>query len=281
MATYAHPEALVDTQWVADHLDDPMVRTVQVDSSLNAYDSGHVPGAVLWTLYGDMLQPDNRLKEERAAVEALLSRSGIAKDTTVVLYSGPPYGAAPATFGFWLLKAYGHRDVRLMNGGLKKWVAEGRPVTTEAPMTAPSVYEAREPDWTLRARRDLVQQAIGKSSSALVDVRNPREYGGEMFWPTEPPKEGERAGHIPGAVHIPLELALNGDGTFKSVEELRALYAEKGVTPDKQVIPYCTVGGRSSMTWFVLSQLLGYPDVRLYDASWYEWGRLPDVPVEQ
>jgi thiosulfate/3-mercaptopyruvate sulfurtransferase len=278
---YTHPYALVDTAWVVEHLHDPNVRIVEVDVNRQAYDGGHIPGAILWVVYEDLLDPYWRLKDDPADVAALLARSGIAADTTVVFYSGATNANMPATFGYWLLASFGHGGARIMNGGRKKWLAERRPLELDPPAVAPTSPQLAAPDWQHRARRDLVEASLGRDDVALVDVRNNREYAGELFSPGAPPKPGERAGHIPGAVHLPYESALNDDGTFKPADELCRLYAEAGVTPDKRAIPYCTVGGRSSFTWFVLSRLLGYPDVRLYEASWGEWGRLPDTPVDR
>ncbi len=277
MSSYAYPEVLVSTQWVADHLNDSNVRLVEADVNTQAYDSGHIPGAVCWNVYGDILKSDLSLIDQRA-LEALLSRSGIANDTMVVLYSNRN---VPAAMAFWFLKIYGHDRLHLMNGGRQKWIDEGRLMTTATPAITPTAYVAKTLDASLRAHRNDVQESIGQADRVIVDVRNAQEYGGEMFWPAAPPQEGERAGHVPGAAHIPFELALNEDGTFKTVEELQALYIGQGVTADKEVITYCTVGGRSCHTWFVLKYLLGYPRAREYQASWYEWGRLPDAPVEK
>ena len=275
MSNYAYPEVLVDTQWVADHLNDPNVRLVEVDGNTQAYDSGHIPGAICWDIYRDLLKADNNLVD-KSSLEMLLSRSGIGNNTMVVVYGTPQ-----AAMAFWFLKVYGHDSLYLMNGGRKKWTDEGRPMTTDVPAFALTTYATQAPDWSIRAQRDFVQEAIGKTDRAIIDVRNSKEYGGEMFWPATPPQEGERAGHIPGAVHIPFEMVLNEDGTFKSIEELQTLYGSKGVIADKHAISYCTVGGRSCNTWFVLKYLLGFPNVREYVDSWYEWGRLPDVPVEK
>lgn len=277
MSNYANPEVLVDTQWVADHLNDPNVRLVEVDTYPEAYDSGHIPGAICWDIYRDMLKADNSVID-KASLEMLLARSGIGNNTMVVVYGNRN---APAAMAFWFLKVYGHDSLYLMNGGRKKWIEESRPMTTDVPAFATTTYTTQAPDWSIRAERDFVQESIGKAGRVIIDARNSKEYGGEMFWPATPPQEGERAGHIPGAVHIPFEMVLNEDGTFKSVEELQALYSSKGVTADKHAIAYCTVGGRSCNTWFVLKYLLGYPNVQEYVDSWYEWGRLPDVPIEK
>lgn len=286
MSTYAHPEALVNTQWVADHLNDPSVRFVEVDWDIAEYNAGHIPGAVGWVWSKDDLHPMRRDVPDKAEFEALLSRAGIANDNTVVVYGG--LNNLLATFTFWLLKVYGHTDVRLLDGGRQKWMAEGRPSQTEIPSVTPSAYKAKNPDWTLRAHRDLVQEFIGKPDRILVDARPTDMYTGENS------AGAQRGGHIPGAVNIPAQADMdngafrgwltpttNPDGTFKSVEELQALFASKGVASDKEVISYCVLGGLSSHAWFVLKYLLGYPQVRLYDGSWAEWGNLIGAPIER
>ncbi len=281
MSQYSHPEVLVDTQWVADHLKDPKVRLVEVDVDTSAYDSGHAPGAVGWNWKQDTQQTVNRDVPDRAAWEALLSRSGIARDTTLVFYGDNNNWFA--TFAFWLSKIYGHPDARMMNGGRKKWLAEGRPQTTEKPEARPTQYKAQQPDWNLRATRDLVREYLNHGNRALVDVRSPKEFSGELLAPENLPQEGaQRGGHIPGAKNIPWGMAVRDeDGTFKPVEELRALYAGKAITPDKEIIAYCRIGERSSHTWFVLKYLLGYEHVRNYDGSWTEWGSLIGAPIEK
>jgi thiosulfate/3-mercaptopyruvate sulfurtransferase len=212
-----------------------------------------------------------------AAVAALLVRSGITNETTVVVYSGHP---AVAPWVFWFLKLFGHSEVRVLNGGRKKWSMEGHPFTTEPPAIMPTHYTASPPDPNLRAVREVVQDSIGALRRVLVDVRTPQEYHGERFM-LKPPEGTERAGHIPGAVHIYYEEAVNEDGSFKSFDELQTLYQTKNVTPDKEAITYCAIGVRSAHTWFVLKYLLGYPNVRSYDGSWNEWGNLPDTPIER
>ncbi len=277
---YAVPEVLVDTEWVASHLDDPTVRLIEVDVDTLAYESGHIPGAVGWNWQTELSDRLRRDLTPKAELERLLSQAGVTPATTLVLYGDNNNWFA--AWAFWQLKMYGHPDVRLMNGGRKKWVAEGRPLTTEVPHYAPTTYQAKDPDLSLRAFRDQVREALGQPTVALVDVRSPREYSGELLAPENLPQEGaQRGGHIPGAVNIPWAQAVNDDGTFKSREELAALYQAKGVTPDKETIAYCRIGERSSHTWFVLTYLLGYPKVRNYDGSWTEWGSLVGAPIEK
>jgi len=277
---YTHPEVLVETEWVAEHLNDRKVRLVEVDVDTTAYDSGHIPGAVGWNWKKDTQQPIRRDIPDKTGVEALLGRSGVAPDTTVILYGDNNNWFA--TYAFWLLKLYGHADARIMNGGRKKWLDEGRPLTTEAPQVAPALYRAKEPEANLRAFRSLVLDSVGKAGHGLVDVRSPKEFSGELLAPENLPQEGaQRGGHIPGARNIPWGQAVREDGTFKPAAELKALYGGQGITPDKEIIAYCRIGERSSHTWYVLKYLLGYPNVRNYDGSWTEWGSSIGVPVER
>jgi thiosulfate/3-mercaptopyruvate sulfurtransferase len=277
MKDYAHPEVLVDTQWVVEHLNDPKVRIVDTHIDPAMYESGHIPGAVLWNGVETLLTSDWRINFDKKSVEDLCGRSGIDNDTTVIAYSDHN---AFAPWVFWFLKSVGHADVRVLNGGRKKWIADGHALTTELPTVSAATYIAHDPNPDLRALQERVRAAVGKENHVLLDVRTPEEYRGELFL-LEPPQETERAGHIPGATHLYYEAALNEDDTFKSADALAALYADQGITADKETITYCAVGIRSAHTWFVLTQLLGYPYVRSFDASWNLWGRLPDTPIER
>jgi len=277
---YADPHVLVQTSWMADHLSDPNLRLIEVDVDTTAYESGHIPGAVGWNWQRDTQQSVRRDIPDRAGMEALLSRSGVSNATIVVLYGDNNNWFA--TFAFWLLKLYGHRDARVMNGGRKKWIDEGRPLQTEKPTPPPASYHASEPDQSVRALRSLVHDSVTQASWGLVDVRAPKEYSGELLAPENLPQEGaQRGGHIPGAINIPWGQAVREDGTFKTAADLRALYQGRGLTPDRRIIAYCRIGERSSHTWFVLKYLLGYPDVRNYDGSWTEWGSLVGEPIER
>src|SRR5579859_3674831 len=228
MSAYAHSEVLVDTQWAATHLNDPTVRIVEVGVNTQPYDSGHIHGAVCWDVYRDLLQPDNVIID-KPTFEHLLSRSGITNQMIIVLYSD---GNMPAALGFWALKLYGHERTHLLNGGRKKWLDERRSITADVIRYAPTTYLADAPNWAIHAPRTYVHDSINTANRVIVDVRNAKEYGGEMFWPNALPKEGERAGHIPNAVHLPYEMALDEDGTFKSIEKLQALYNGQGITAD-------------------------------------------------
>ncbi|NNJ10985.1 sulfurtransferase [Chloroflexales bacterium ZM16-3] len=281
MADYAHPEVLVDTAWVADHLDDPNVRLVESNEDLLLYETGHIPGAVKIDWVDDLNDPVVRdyLDAERFA--ALLARKGISRDTTVVLYGDKSNWWA--TYALWVFKLFGHPDARILDGGRAKWIAEGRSLTRESPSYAQASYpvSARD-DTAIRAFRDQVRAHIAKEGTALVDVRSPQEFSGERTHMPDYPQEGTlRGGHIPTAANIPWAKATREDATFKSADELAALYGGQGVTPDKDVITYCRIGERSSHTWFVLTYLLGYPQVRNYDGSWTEWGNGVGLPIEK
>ncbi|WP_448543424.1 sulfurtransferase [Roseiflexus sp.] len=281
MSGYAHPEALVDTAWVADHLNDPKVRIVECDEDILLYDQGHIPGAVKIDWVGELNDPIIRDYLDRERFEQLMVSKGISNDTTVVFYGDKHNWWA--TYALWVFKLFGHPDARIMNGGRAKWIAEGRPLTREVPSYPPGEYHASDRnDAAIRAFRDQVLAHIRQSDTALVDVRSPQEYTGERLHMPEYPQEGAlRGGHIPTAVNIPWASAVREDSTFKSADELRELYASKGITPDKDVIAYCRIGERSSHTWFVLTYLLGYPKVRNYDGSWTEWGNAVGLPIEK
>ena len=280
MAEYSHPESLVTTDWVAEHGNDANVRLVEVDVDTSAYDEGHIAGAVGWNWQSQLQASLRRDLISGPELEALLGVAGIDNNTTVILYGDNNNWFA--AWAFWQLKYYGHGDVRLMNGGRAKWVADGRPLTTDAASHAAKSYRASEPNQDIRAYRDAVLGAVSASSVALVDVRAPAEYSGELLAPANLPQEGaQRGGHIPGAANIPWGQAVNEDGTFKSADELTALYGGKGIDGSKETIAYCRIGERSSHTWFVLTQLLGHQNVRNYDGSWTEWGSIVNAPIEK
>jgi len=280
VTNYAHPEYLVSTQWVADHLNNSRVRVVEVDVDTTAYDTGHIPGALGWSWKTQLQAPLERNIASKEEIEELLPRSGISNDTMVILYGDASNWFA--AYALWLLQYYGHEDVKLMNGGRRKWIEEKRSLTKEMPSYPPTNYKAKEPDLTIRALRDHVRESIGRDEVALVDVRSPREFAGELLAPDNLPQEGsQRGGHIPGAKNISWFQAVNEDGAFKAADELAQIYQGQGITPDKEVIAYCRIGERSSHTWFVLKHLLGYPNVRNYDGSWTEWGSLIGVPIEK
>jgi thiosulfate/3-mercaptopyruvate sulfurtransferase len=279
MADYAVPEVLVDTAWVEAHKNDPNVRVVEVDVDTSGYDQGHVPGAIAWnwtTQLCDTLRRDIIPKDQ---FERLMSESGVSNDTTVVLYGDNNNWFA--AWALWQMKVYGHKDVRLMNGGRKKWLAEGRELSTDVPSYPEASYRASEPDLSLRAFLPEVMQAQAAKAAGMVDVRSPDEFTGKILAPPGLPETCQRGGHIPGAASIPWGQACNEDGTFKSYDELKALYEGKGITADRPVIAYCRIGERSSHSWFVLKYLLGYPNVKNYDGSWTEWGNLVGAPVER
>jgi len=275
---YAHPETLVDTAWVAEHGGDPHVRIVESDEDVLLYEQGHIPGAVKIDWQGDLQDRIRRDYIGREEFESLMSRNGIANDTTVVFYGDKNNWWA--CYAFWAFKLFGHEKCVIMNGGRRKWMEEGRPMTKEVPTYPPTTYKASGPDLRIRAFRDEVMSSIGKV--ALVDVRSPGEYSGELLHMADYPQEGAlRGGHIPTARSIPWNRAIAEDGTFKPTAQLKELYESQGITPDKPVIAYCRIGERSSLTWYVLKYLLGYPDVKNYDGSWTEWGNLVGVPIER
>jgi thiosulfate/3-mercaptopyruvate sulfurtransferase len=277
---YVHPEVLVSTDWVIDNLNKPNVRLVEVSVDTTAYEQGHLPGAIGWNWQRDTQDTLVRDIPHKAGFAALMSRSGIGNSTTVVLYGDNNNWFA--TYAFWLMKLYGHEDVRLLDGGRKKLLAEGREMTTAVPTITPAAYEASGPNFTSRAFRHQVYQSLGQANFGLVDVRTPGEFSGELLAPPNLPQEGsQRGGHIPGAVNIGWGNAVNEDGAFKPAAELHDIYGRRGITADKDIIAYCRIGERSSHTWFVLTYLLGYPSVRNYDGSWTEWGSSIGLPIER
>ena len=279
MANYAHPEFLVSTEWVAQHGKDRNVRIVEVDVDTNAYNEGHIPGAIAWawnTQLSDTIRRDILSKD---ALEKLLSESGIANDSTVVLYGDNNNWFA--AWALWQLKLYGHKDVRVVNGGRKKWLAEGRELSTAVSKYPQTTYRAAAPDLSLRVFLPQAQAASREASAVLVDVRSPQEFTGEILAPPGLPETCQRGGHIPGARNIPWGKACNDDGTFRPFDELKSLYAAEGVDGSKPVIAYCRIGERSSHSWFVLKYLLGYGNISNYDGSWTEWGNLVGAPIEK
>ncbi len=280
MTEYAHPEALVDTAWVAAHLDDPSVRMVESDEDALLFETGHIPGAVKVDWFTTLQHPLRRDFLSAAEFEKLCSQLGIANDTTVVFYGDKSNWFA--CYAFWLFRYYGHENLKIMNGGRMKWTQEGRPLTREVQSYPQTPYQAKTPNPAIRAFREDVFDQIA-AHRPLVDVRSPREYTGELLHMENYPQEGAtRGGHIPGAVNIPWSRATQEtDSTFKPVEELRQLYTGQGINPEQEVIAYCRIGERSSHTWFVLTYLLGYPQVKNYDGSWTEWGNLVNAPIEK
>ncbi|MGH9683556.1 MAG: sulfurtransferase [Candidatus Acidiferrales bacterium] len=280
MSEYKNPEVLVSTQWAADHLNDPKVRLVEVDVDTTAYAQGHIPGAVGWNWQTQLQDNVRRDLIEKDAVEDLLGKSGISNDTTVLVYGDNNNWFA--AYALWQLKYYGHNDVRLINGGRKKWVEEKRPLTSDPTTVASATYRATGPDESIRARKEDVQGLLKKNTRAqLVDVRSVDEYTGKIIAPPGMSETAQRGGHIPSAANIPWSQAVNEDGTFKSADALKQLYESKGVKGGDEVIAYCRIGERSSHSWFVLKYLLGYDNVKNYDGSWTEWGNLVGAPIEK
>ncbi len=278
MSEYAHPETLVGTDWVQQHKGDASVVLVEVNVETSTYDEGHIPGAIGWNWQTQLCDTLRRDIITAEALQKLLGDAGISNDTTIVLYGDNNNWFA--AWALWQLKLYGHTDVRIMNGGRKKWLAEGRELTTTVPQPTPATYTVAGFDEDLRAYRRQIEDAVMKARAALVDVRSPDEFTGKILAPPGLPETCQRGGHLPGAANIPWALACRDDGTFKEPQDLRDLYATKGITPDKNVIVYCRIGERSSHTWFVLKYLLGYPNVSNYDGSWTEWGNLVAAPIE-
>jgi thiosulfate/3-mercaptopyruvate sulfurtransferase len=274
---YFQPDVLVSTDWVEEHKKDKDVRIVEVDVDTKAYEEGHIEGSIAWNWQTQLCDPVVRDLVPKPSLETLLEEAGIDNSTTIVLYGDNNNWFA--CWAFWQLKIYGHENVRIMNGGRKKWITETKPLTQDVPTFPKSKYQANEPDWNIRAYLSDVQTAVGDPKWALVDVRSPDEFTGKILAPPGLPETCQRGGHIPGAQSIPWGKNCNEDGTFKSADELASLYETAGVTRDKSVIAYCRIGERSSLSWFVLQHLLGYPKVVNYDGSWTEWGNLVNAPV--
>jgi thiosulfate/3-mercaptopyruvate sulfurtransferase len=269
---YAGDDVLVGPQWLEDHLADPLLRLIEVDVNPAAYDEGHIPGATLWNIYRDLKDADYRLVD-KAALEELLGKSGITPDSTVVFY-----GYAPA-MGFWLMKLYGHAGARILDTSRTSWAEAGRPWTAETPVPAVTDYPLPDPDPQLRAGQPEVAAAVGLPEVTLLDVRTEAEFRGERFWPSGGAEPGGRAGRIPSAVHVPIDGLRTPDGAFRSAEDVRRLFGP-AADPGGEIITYCTVGARACTAWFALTYLAGREQVRVYDGSWAEWGRMPATPVE-
>ena len=278
MGDYVNPSALVSAEWAQQHLDDPGVRFVEVDVDTTAYEQGHLPGAVGWDWTSQLSDGIRRDIATRQALSELLSRSGIGADTRIVLYGDNNNWFA--AWAYWQLRLHGVSDVALLNGGRKYWLEQGLPVTTEVPAYPPTGIELPEADFSLRAFYADILGRLGDPGLALVDVRSPAEFAGEIIAPPGMTESAQRAGHIPGATSAPWAQAVNEDGTFRSADELREHYAAKGVTADQDIVTYCRIGERSSHSWFVLHELLGYEQVRNYDGSWTEWGSMIALPIE-
>jgi thiosulfate/3-mercaptopyruvate sulfurtransferase len=276
---YATDTALVDATWAREHLDDPAVRFVEVDVDTTAYEQSHVPGAIAWNWTSQLADGIRRDIASREDFSALLSASGIGPATTIILYGDNNNWFA--AWAYWQLKLYGHPEVRILDGGRKYWLDQGLPVTTDTPTYPASDYQLSDADFSLRAFRDDILPRLGDPELALVDVRSPAEFNGEVIAPPGMSETAQRAGHIPGAASIPWAQTVREDGRFKSAADLAAMYAAKGITPDRDIIAYCRIGERSSHTWFVLHELLGYRRVRNYDGSWTEYGSLINVPIER
>ena len=278
---YAHPEAVVETDYVAEHLTHGEFKLVEIDVDTEAYAQGHIAGAIGFNWQTELEDTLRRDVPDKAQWESLLSKAGISNTDTLVLYGDNNNWFA--TFGFWLFVIYGHDEskLKLINGGRKKWVAEGRALTTELPTPVPSVYTASEPNWQLRAYRDEVLQKLGDPNVTLIDVRSPDEFTGKVIAPPGMNETAQRGGHIPGAQSAPWLNAVKEDGTFKSAADLKEYYGNKGVSEGKDVIAYCRIGERSSHTWFVLYNLLGYDKAKNYDGSWTEWGSIIGAPIER
>jgi len=277
---YKHPEVLVSTEWVVQHLDDPKIRLVEVDVDTTAYEEGRIPGAVGWNWRTQLQDNIRRDLIEKSALERLLGQSGISNNTTVLLYGDNNNWFA--AYAFWQLKYYGHNDVKLINGGRKKWIEENRPLTKEQKKVPSTSYRIAGVDDSIRARKEDVFAILeNRRPGELVDVRSVDEFTGKIVAPPGLSETAQRAGHIPGAINVPWAQTANDDGTFKSADALTQLYGDKGLNGSNEIISYCRIGERSSHTWFVLKYLLGYRNVKNYDGSWTEWGNLIGAPIEK
>jgi thiosulfate/3-mercaptopyruvate sulfurtransferase len=278
---YAHPDVIVDTQWIYDHMNDPQVRIAEVDyNPATSYTIGHIPGAVLFDWKQDLNDQNKKDIISKEGCEDLLQRAGVNNDTILVLYGD--YKNWFAAFAFWVFKYYGFNDVKLMNGARKKWFEEDRPVSLEVPSYPGGSFKASEPDNSIRVLIPYVKEILSSKDKILIDVRSPEEYSGKILvLPVYASEQPPRGGHIPGAINIPWDWSVNEDGTFKSREELRNIYNSMDVTNNKEVITYCRIGERSAYTWFVLKYLLGYPNVKNYEGSWAEWANTVGSPIEK
>jgi thiosulfate/3-mercaptopyruvate sulfurtransferase len=276
---YAKEDVLVSPEWAQQHLEDPNVRFVEVDVDTAAYEQSHIPGAVGWDWTSQLSDGLRRDVASREEMSRLLSESGIGPDTHIVLYGDNNNWFA--AWAYWQLKLHGWERLSILNGGRKYWLDNGLPLSVDTPSYEPTGIELPEPSDKLRAFRDDVVARLGDPGATLVDVRSPAEFSGEVIAPPGMTETAQRGGHIPGAQSIPWAQTVREDGTFKDADALRALYEPKGVTPDKDVIAYCRIGERSSHSWFVLRELLGYPNVRNYDGSWTEWGSMVNMPIER
>jgi thiosulfate/3-mercaptopyruvate sulfurtransferase len=279
MGEYAHPQTLVETDWLADHLDDPSIRVIEVDEDTTAYEKGHIRNAIGWNWFDDLHAKPRRDYIDRQGLNALLQQGGVGRNTTVVLYGGNNNWFA--AYAYWLLRYLGFDNVKLLNGGRKKWELESRELVADVPSFKPTKLRiGGRVHKDLRALRNEVLKKVGKVQ--FVDVRSPEEYRGDLMAPAHLPQEQAQVpGHIPGAANVPWSKAANEDGTFKSADDLKELYDTAGIRPGQEIIAYCRIGERSAHTWFVLTQLLGYEGVENYDGSWTEYGSLVGVPVER
>jgi thiosulfate/3-mercaptopyruvate sulfurtransferase len=278
---YANQDVLCETDWVNNNINNDKIKILEVDYDVeNAYKEGHIPNSHMVWWRKDINDSSTRDIINKQQFEELMSRLGVIPDNELILYGD--FNNWFAAFAFWVFKYFGHKKIRIMNGGRKKWENENRPYTKDEPVARPSNYVAASPDESIRAYLDDVKRSYRKQEVGLVDVRSVKEFNGEITAPPEYPMEhAQRGGHIPGAKNIPWIQAINDDGTFKSVEDLEALYEKQGITRDKDIICYCRIGERSSHTWFVLKYLLGYPSVQNYDGSWTEWGNMIRNPIEK